>query len=706
MPEPAVVPVRPAQAAPAAPRTRRGVVARTTLVNRLCAAADVPVVAIAAPAGYGKTTLLAQWVERDPRPHAWISLDRRHNDADVLRATVAEHAPSRGAMLLVLDDVDALRSDAAFEVVQSLVDDLPAGSTLALASRAELRLPLPRYRAEGRLVEVGPDDLALTRREAQSLLRQAGVLLPESGVEELERRTEGWPAGLYLAALSLRSGADPSTFAGDDRLVADYLRAEHLAPLAPSARTFLLRTSILDRISPALCDAVLERRDSARRLDSLERSSLLLVALDRSRSAYRYRRLVRDFLRAELTRLEPELVPVLNRRAAEWCEANGAAEAAVEYASAAGDLDRVARLVTQLAPAAHQAGRVVAVERWLRVLDAWPELDRHPDLCLGGAWIHGLRGRTPDAQRWADAAERGLPAADRRRALLRALRCADGVERMLADATVAANAAAPGSRWEPKTLFTLGVALLLAGDEDAADATLARAVEAAAARGAADTQIATLSERSLIATARGAHADATAFVHEAESVPGAGRHRASVTRALALAASARAALARGDRELAAAELTHADRLRPLLTHAVPWLSVQVSLELARVHLAFGEVDDTRTLLQEIDAVLRVRPDLGTLVEQTAALRDQLRALAEPDGRWASSLTSAELRLLPLLVTHLSFREIGDRLCVSRNTVKTQAISVYRKFGVSSRSEAVERAAQLGFVEATAETPSR
>ena len=212
---------------------------------------------------------------------------------------------------------------------------------------------------------------------------------------------------------------------------------------------------------------------------------------------------------------------MLNGRAAEWCEANGAAEAAVEYASAAGDLDRVARLVTQLAPAAHQAGRVVAVERWLRVLDAWPELDRHPDLCLGGAWIHGLRGRTPDAQRWADAAERGLPAADRRRALLRALRCADGVERMLADATVAA----PGSRWEPKTLFTLGVALLLAGDEDAADATLARAVEAAAARGAADTQIATLSERSLIATARGAHADATAFVHEAESVPGAGRRR-------------------------------------------------------------------------------------------------------------------------------------------------------------------------------------
>jgi LuxR family maltose regulon positive regulatory protein len=172
-------------------------------------------------------------------------------------------------------------------------------------------------------------------------------------------------------------------------------------------------------------------------------------------------------------------------------------------------------------------------------------------------------------------------------------------------------------------------------------------------------------------------------------------------RALELAASARAALHRGDRERAESEIAHANRLRPLLTHAVPWLSAQVGIELARTQLTLADVAAARSLLLEIDGILRLRPELGRLVDDAAVLRTQIRALEEPDGRWASSLTSAELRLLPLLATHLSFREIGDRLFVSRNTVKTQAISVYRKFGVSSRSEAIERAAELGLVDATA-----
>ena len=134
---------------------------------------------------------------------------------------------------------------------------------------------------------------------------------------------------------------------------------------------------------------------------------------------------------------------------------------------------------------------------------------------------------------------------------------------------------------------------------------------------------------------------------------------------------------------------------------VPWLSVQVGIELARTQLTLADVTAARSLLLEIDGILRLRPELGRLVDDAAVLRTQIRALEEPDGRWASSLTSAELRLLPLLATHLSFREIGDRLFVSRNTVKTQAISVYRKFGVSSRSDAIERAVELGLVDATA-----
>jgi len=272
---------------------------------------------------------------------------------------------------------------------------------------------------------------------------------------------------------------------------------------------------------------------------------------------------------------------------------------------------------------------------------------------------------------------------------------------MLDDAAAACDGLEPGDRWRPTALLALGVAQLLAGDERQADATLVEAVEAAAAAGASDMQIAALSERSLLASARGAHADADALVRDAAAVAGATRLGASVTRALELVTAARAALHRGDRDAAVGEIAHANRLRPLLTHAVPWLSVQVGIELARAHLALADVDAARALVHELDDVLRARPQLGTLVTETAVLRTQICALEEPDGRWASSLTSAELRLLPLLATHLSFREIGERLFVSRNTVKTQAISVYRKFGVSSRSEAIARAADLGLVAASA-----
>jgi len=678
-----------AEQLPHSPRLRRGIVARTALVGRL-RATDAPVVTVVAPAGFGKTTLLAQWAERDPRPCAWLTLD-----------SIREHRWPRRPALLVVDDADVLRDDAALEAVAALAEGVPAGSTLALAARGEPRLPLARLRAEGHLLELGPDDLAMTRKEVQTLLRHAGVLLPEPEAAELERRTEGWPAGLYLAALSLRTGGDPWTFSGDDRYVADYLRTEHLTPATPAVRSFLMRTSVLERMNPAICDAVLERTDSARRLDALERSSLLVVPLDRNRSAYRYRRLVRDFLRSELERRQPELVSVLNRRAADWCEANGAPEAAVDYAAAAGDLDHVAHLVARLALPAYQEGRIVMVERWLRLLNELPALDRHPDLCLIGAWVHALRGRAPDSQRWADAAERGLTANDPRRRLLHALRCCDGTAQMLDDAAAAYDAVPPGGVWEPTALVALGVAHHLAGDDDRADATLARAVESAAAVGAVDTQIAALSERSLLAAARGAHADADALACEASATAGSRRLGASVTRALELAASARAALHRGDRERAESEIAHANRLRPLLTHAVPWLSVQVGIELARAQLTLADVAAARSLLLEVDGILRLRPGLGRLVDDAAVLRTQIRALEEPDGRWASSLTSAELRLLPLLATHLSFREIGDRLFVSRNTVKTQAISVYRKFGVSSRSDAIERAAELGLVDATA-----
>src|SRR5262245_31687944 len=695
------------------PRGRSGTVLRTALVNRLRAAADRAIVTVVAPAGYGKTTLLAQWVERDRRPCAWVTLGEEADDGETMRACLAaaldhlggDFEPHRPA-LVVLDGVPELRERSAVRALAAFAASVPDGSTLALGARTEPELPLARLRSEGRLFEIGQDELGLARQEAHSLLRNAGANLTEGEAAELHRRTEGWPAGLYLAALSLEAGGDTSLFAGDDRFVADYLRAEHLSRLSAAEKRFLMRTSVLERMSAPLCNAVLDRTDAERRLASIERSNLFVVPLDRTRGWYRYRRLFRDFLRAELVRCEPELVPVLNSRASVWCEQNGLSDAAVEYAAAAGELDRVARLVSELAPAAYHRGQLVRIERWLPLLEGDAVLDRHPEVCVVASWTQAVRGRPADARRWADAAERATVPAGPTLELLRALRCHDGAAQMLTDAANAARELPAGSLWRPAALLALGVAHALTGEVDGGDAVLADAVEVAASVGATEAQVVALCERSLLAAAGGGHAEADALAAEARSASGERRVGTYMTSAIEPAVSARAALRAGDVESARAELARAERLRPLLTDAVPWLSVQTRYELVRAHVGLAETEAARSLLDEAIAIMRRRPGLGVLEEQGVELRRQVLALDEPDGRWAASLTAAELRLLPLLATHLSFREIGERLFVSRNTVKTQAISVYRKFGVSSRSEAISRAVDLGLVDPAAPAARR
>ena len=211
-----------------------------------------------------------------------------------------------------------------------LADHVPRGSRLVLAGRAEPPLRMARLRAEGRILEIGPADLALTHAEAASLLCEAGLALAAGEVAELHRRTEGWPAGLYLAALAIREGGSrpgaAAAFGGDDRLVSEYLDAEFLARISRPQRMFLTRTSVLERMSGPLAETVLERPGADATLAGLARSNLLLVPLDRRGQWYRYHHLFRDMLLAELERTEPGLLPVLRRRAAAWCLANGRTE--------------------------------------------------------------------------------------------------------------------------------------------------------------------------------------------------------------------------------------------------------------------------------------------------------------------------------------------------------------------------------------------
>ena len=716
-------------------------VPRSDLVQLLAASTHKPVVSVLGPPGYGKTTLLAQWAEHDERPFGWLTVDHRDNDPAVLLRNIAialdrsllideellaaltdpgtpvvEAAlPWLGAALatapepfvLVLDDLHLVQSWDCLDALCRLIDYLPANAQLVAASRGEPQLPLARLRAEGRLVEVGPGELAMDDREASSLLERAEVDLAKGDVDELVRRTEGWPVALRFAALSRRAAAgrhaEPVAFTGDDRFLADYLQVAVLSWLPPRLVTFLTRCAVLDRMSGPLCDAVAGGTGSADLLESLERSNLLLVPLDRRRRWYRFHPLFRELLAAELERREPELVAELHRRAAAWWEGNDRPMAAVEHAMAADDPDQAARLVAGVAVGGYVVAAPPCLQRWFAWFDARELAERYDAVAVLGAWLSATAGRPVAAERWAKVAEgrfegatpdRG-PAADGTFALVRAALCRNGVERMRADAKAALPRVPGGSASQATAQLLLGISLLLAGDEDAADRSLADATEVG--EGAdADSAVAALSERALLAIERGAWPEAETLAERARSTARDGRPGQGVAGALLHAVTARLAIHRGDVQQARAALARAEELRRGLTYALPHLAVQVRLELARDHLALMDMAAARRALGEADAVLSRRPQLGVLRHKADELRGQLDAV-RMDVVGGSSLTPAEVRLLRLLGTHYTFREIGQQLYLSQHTVKSQAMSIYRKFGVSSRSEAIQRAGDLGLL---------
>jgi LuxR family transcriptional regulator, maltose regulon positive regulatory protein len=713
-------------------------VPRTRLLDLIEASSRTPVAAILAPPGYGKTTLLAQWAGHDPRAFGWLTIDRRDNDPAVLLRNLATafermapgHALLEGAgaagpealdtllpqlgsalstaelpSVVVLDDVHLLWNEDCLDAVTRLIDYLPEGSQLAVASRGEPPLPLARLRAEGRVVEVGPEELAMDHEEASSLLEGADVDLATADVDELVRRTEGWPVALHLAvrAATGRRRADRVvTLTRDDRFLADYLQFELLSRLPERLVTFLTRCSVLERMSGPLCDAVLATTGSADLLESLARSSLLTTPLDRRRHWYRLHRLFRELLRSQLERSNPGLAVELTRRAAEWCAANDLPESAIGYAMAAGDADRAAGLVVDAAPAVHADGRLDELERWFGWFEANGEVEGHADLAVLGAWIGALTGHPVAAERWAGAVRRAsagtASGAGRREgpeALLRAALCRGGVEKMGTDAELALVLAPAGGAWQAAAQLLLGISHLLAGRQDEAERHLADATEVGEDAGV-DAGMLALAERSILAMARGEWRQAEALAGRASAgARGAWRDRYG-SGALLHAVTARLAIHRGDVAQARDDLARAERLRPLLTWALPHLAVQVRLEMARTYLALTDAVAARTMLWEVGDLLSRRSRLGLLRDQAAELHAQLDTM-RMDAVGASALTTAEVRLLRLLGTHYSFREIGVQLYLSQHTVKSQAMSIYRKFGVSSRSEAIRHARDLGLL---------
>jgi LuxR family maltose regulon positive regulatory protein len=513
-------------------------------------------------------------------------------------------------------------------------------------------------------------------------------------------RTEGWPAALYLAALALAD--EPGAvedFTGADRLVSDFLREEVLAELTDDQRAFLRRSSPLAHATGPLCDAVLDVQGSGETLRELAATGLPIEPLDREDTAFRYHPLLAAMLRAELLRVEPERAPVLHRRAADWHEREGDAEQALRHAVAGRDAQRAARLLWALVPRYLQTGDGAALDEWLRAFGEG-DLAAHPALALTAAAHHLAQGRRDQAERCTDAAAAavddveagGMVAAI---VLLRACIARDGVARMGEDAARAARLApADGAAQAPARLL-MGVAHHLEGDrpaarmllEDAAESAIGAPVVAALAH----AQLALLAAEADDWDGAAQHADEAHARLEPNAAP-------ATARTLVLTVSALVAAYQGDLTRARREAADGQRLLTSLTGHAPWFVTQVLVWLARAKIRLSDGPAARMLLARAARAQGQVPDAPVLAEWLHdgwERADAFAASATGDG---PMLTNAELRVLRLLPSHLSFREIGERLHVSTNTVKTQALSVYRKLDVTSRSQAVSCGLTAGLID--------
>ena len=425
------------------PPLRPLLVPRPRLLDHLNDGANGKMILVAAPAGFGKTTLVTHWLQQQEKPVAWLSLDENDNapsrfftyllaaihtvypelgqslsaslqsnqppdDADVIPTLVNELADDHASFVLVLDDYHVIHNGIIHEAVDFLVNYMPAQVHLVMTSREDPDLPLPRWRVRGQLTEVRAEDLRFTVAEATTFLQTTmGLSLDETAVSQLEARTEGWVAGLQLAALSIRHGGDASrfveSFAGDDRQVADYLLQEVLLQQADDVQQFLLQTSILERFNAALCDALLAQPQSQDILDQLETSNLFLIPLDAHRDWYRYHHLFAQLLRSRLLRdSSATAVADLHRRAAQWFESQGLFEEAITHARQIPDDEYTAQLITTMPiQTVFEQGGTALLQQWVGDLPV-DVVQRFPKTAVFAAGAHLLVGNAQQVQHYLD----------------------------------------------------------------------------------------------------------------------------------------------------------------------------------------------------------------------------------------------------------------------------------------------------------------
>ncbi len=723
------------------PECRADTVPRRRLVASLLRE-TAPVIVIAAPSGAGKTLAVSQWLEAEQRPTAWLHLDHGDNDPVTLLQYLARSleavAPVPPAVhswlrlpqppvaeavvpalvfavaaaspfVLVLDDVQCVRDERSWAATWPVMASLPDGSAAVLCGRAEPPLPLARLRAEARLAEFGFAQLSFDRDEVAELFRLRGTEAPPELIADLLETTEGWAAGAYLAVVGMRrcDGTDAAmTPASTAHEVEGYIASEVLAGQPPEVVDFLVRTSILERLSPDLCDALMGRSDSAAALERVERENLFVIALDRERGWYRYHRLFSAALRAELLRRAPGEVPELHRRAAAWFQQRDQVRHAVRHWLAAGDLPEAGDLVATRWLGRYNGGRLFAARLWLDQFAPGQEA-AYPPLTIAAAWIRALTGDATTACRRLgrlDSAMLDGPSPDGTAslrssvAMLDALLGSSGPAEMREQAERALDLEREHGRlsvWLDFATNLAGVARALSGDVGRA----IEALEAAARRGLAirsSIEFAALGHLSLLAGDEGRWEDAESYALEAVDKAADYDIEDYLPSVPARIARDRLSARAGDRGDAAADLE--ELLEGLDPQFCPWLGPQIALILAEVAADAGDAAGARRWLAEARRWL-VRWAAPALVRRREKLASRLdrTVLAEP-------VSAAEMRVLELLPTYLTLTEIAARLTVSTNTVGSHVRSLHRKLGATSRSGTVKRAVELGLLDPRSMSP--
>jgi LuxR family maltose regulon positive regulatory protein len=715
-------------------------------VSRLQAGLGARLCLLAAPLGSGKTTLLSQYGAAAGADRvAWVTLDDGDNDPTRLWTYVVEALriieadlgtaalqdlqrtsidlarvvlPSllndlRGIgapLVLVLDDYHLVTNPTCHQTLAFFLDHLPPGIHLALATRTDPPLALPRMRARGELVELRARELQFTDQEALELLNGSmGLQLAAEDVERLAERTEGWAAGLYLAGLSLRGRPDPSgfiaAFGGSNRQIADYLAAEVLERQPEEIRAFLVRTSVLPQLSGPLCEAVLEAEGSAKLLAELERSNLFLVPLDDRRQWYRYHQLFAELLQLELGDREPELIPVLHRRAAAWHRQAGNVDEAIHHTTAAGAFTEAGTLIARHWLTSWRQGDRATVARWLEALPEQAIL-ADPSLAFVAAWIGGFSGASEqqtdhwlaaaDDDTWDGELPDGISSLGFGAALARAALLFDDVGRAVQAARRALELADPHpspSWWMAQA--ALGQALYLSGrlaEDRPPLEQLVQQVPAAAQPYAVMTALAVLS---LLASEAGDDARAETLARRAAAVDDASGLNAEPLAGIAHLALGRALLGQGKLAEAEEQLGEALELYQMDSMAVHRTHTLLMLALTRS--GGGDLPGAEALVDQARELIERFTDPGVLPALLEQTHQALGSAPPNRAQLAAPLTERELAVLRLLPTRLSTREISRELSVSVNTIRSQVQAIYRKLQVNSRADAVTQARQLGLI---------